>query len=60
MINLEDPDKKEDDPLFKLKSMLKIIIKCVCKEDLYCATCPYKDTLLPVDEALNKVCPYSI
>ena len=54
--NKEDPDNKEDDPLMKLKSMQKGIVKCrICKEDHWTTQCPYKDTLLPVQEALNKV-----
>ena len=54
--NKEDPDNKEDDPLMKLKSMAKGIVKCrICKEDHWTTQCPYKDTLLPVQEALNKV-----
>lgn len=53
--NKEDPDNKEDDPLMKLKSMQKGIVKCrICKEDHWTTQCPYKDTLLPVQEALNK------
>ena len=55
--NKEDPDSKnEDDPLLKLKSMQKGLVKCrICKEDHWTTQCPYKDTLLPVQEALNKV-----
>lgn len=54
--NKEDPDNKEDDPLMKLKSMQKGVVKCrICKEDHWTTQCPYKDTLLPVQEALNKV-----
>jgi len=54
--NKEDPDSKnEDDPLLKLKSMQKGLVKCrICKEDHWTTQCPYKDTLLPVQEALNK------
>ena len=50
--NNEDPDKKnEDDPLLKLKTMQKGLVKCrICKEDHWTAQCPYKDTLLPVQE----------
>ena len=36
--------------------MAKGIVKCrICKEDHWTTQCPYKDTLLPVQEALNKV-----
>jgi len=54
--NKEDPDaKNEDDPFLKLKSMQKGVVKCrICKEDHWTTQCPYKDTLLPVQEALNK------
>ena len=52
--NKEDPDSKEDDSLLKLKSMQKGLVKCrICKEDHWTTQCPYKDTLLPVQEALN-------
>ena len=45
----------------KLKSMQKGIVKCrICKEDHWTTQCPYKDTLLPVQEALNKVLKFSI
>merc|ERR1712071_311447 len=45
----------EDEPLLKLKSMQKGLVKCrICKEDHWTTQCPYKDTLLPVQEALNK------
>lgn len=38
----------------KLKSMQKGIVKCrICKEDHWTTQCPYKDTLLPVQEALK-------
>jgi len=54
--NKEDPDNKDDDPIAKLKSMgNKGIVKCrICKEDHWTTQCPYKDTLLPVQEALSK------
>jgi hypothetical protein len=59
--NKEDPDNKEDDPLMKLKSMQKGVVKCrICKEDHWTTQCPYKDTLLPVQEALNKVSTFFI
>ena len=45
----------------KLKSMQKGIVKCrICKEDHWTTQCPYKDTLLPVQEALNKVSKFYI
>lgn len=59
--NKEDPDNKEDDPLMKLKSMQKGIVKCrICREDHWTTQCPYKDSMLPVQEALNKVLLYTL
>ena len=52
--NKEEPDNKDEDPLMKLKNMQKGIVKCrICKEDHWTTQCPYKDTLLPVQEALK-------
>jgi len=52
--NKEEPEGKDEDPLMKLKNMQKGIVKCrICKEDHWTTQCPYKDTLLPVQEALK-------
>ena len=42
----------EDDPLSRLKSQ-KIVTCRICKGDHWTTRCPYKDTLAPLQEALD-------